>query len=160
MGQFEEAIDKFAKYVIKQARRNLKRKKNNASKKLYNSLKYKTSKDKVTFEMEDYGIFQDQGVRGSTSHYADKTTASSPFKYENKMPPSSVFDRWSIRKGIAPRDKKGRFINRKSLNYLLARSIFNKGIRATMFFTKPFEAGIKKFGDEIAEGYIDDKLNI
>ena len=76
------------------------------------------------------------------------------------MPPSSVFDKWSIRKGIAPRDKEGKFINRKSLNYLIARSIFNKGIRATMFFTKPFEAGIIRFGDEIAEGYIDDKLNI
>ena len=97
---------------------------------------------------------------GSTSYYADSTTASSPFKYKNKMPPSSVFDKWSIRKGIAPRDKEGKFINRKSLNYLIARSIFNKGIRATMFFTKPFEAGIIRFGDEIAEGYIDDKLNI
>ena len=160
MGKFEEAISRFAKYVIQQARSNLTKNRNNASKKLYNSLKYKTSKDKVTFEMEDYGIFQDQGVRGSTSYYADSTTANSPFKYKNKMPPSSAFDKWSIRKGIAPRDKEGKFINRKSLNYLLARGIFNKGIRATLFFTKPFEAGIIRFGDEIAEGYIDDNINI
>lgn len=158
MGKFEQALDRYARYVIKQARSNLTKKKNNASKKLYNSLKYKVSENKVTFEMEEYGIFQDQGVRGKNHDYSQ--SKNSPFKYKNKMPPSSVFDKWSIRKGIAPRDKEGKFINRKSLNYLIARSIFNKGIRATMFFTKPFEAGIIRFGDEIAEGYIDDKLNI
>ena len=158
MGKFEQALDRYARYVIKQARSNLTKKRNNASKKLYNSLKYKVSENKVTFEMEKYGIFQDQGVRGKNHDYSQ--SKNSPFKYKNKMPPSSVFDKWSIRKGIAPRDKEGKFINRKSLNYLIARSIFNKGIRATLFFTKPFEAGIIRFGDEIAEGYIDDKLNI
>ena len=76
------------------------------------------------------------------------------------MPPSSVFDKWGIRRGIAPRDKQGRFISRKSLNYLLARSIYNKGISATMFFTKPFESGLDKFSDEIVLGFVEDNLNI
>jgi len=71
-----------------------------------------------------------------------------------------VFDKWSIRKGIAPRDKQGRFVSRQSLNFLIARSIKNKGIRATLFFTKPFERGLDLYGDEIVAGYLEDKLDL
>lgn len=158
MGEFEKALEKYAKYVIQQARSNLTKGKQNSSKELYNSLSYKVNKKSVLFDMLDYGSFQDEGVKGKKSTYPE--SSSSPFKYKNKMPPSSVFDKWSIRRGIAPRDKQGRFISRKSLNYLLARSIYNKGIRATMFFTKPFEAGLDKYSDEIVLGFIDDNLKL
>lgn len=158
MGEFEKALEKYAKYVIQQARSNLTKGKQNSSKELYNSLSYKVNKKSVLFDMLDYGSFQDEGVKGKKSTYPE--SSSSPFKYKNKMPPSSVFDKWSIRRGIAPRDKQGRFISRKSLNYLLARSIYNKGIRATMFFTKPFEAGLDKYSDEIVFGFIDDNLKL
>ena len=158
MGEFEKALNKYAKYVIQQARSNLSKSKQNSSKQLYNSLSYKVQKKSVLFDMLDYGSFQDEGVKGKKSTYPE--SSSSPFKYKNKMPPSSVFDKWSIRRGIAPRDKQGRFINRKSLNYLLARSIYNKGIRATMFFTKPFEKGLDKYSDDIVFGFIDDNLKL
>ena len=158
MGKFEQALEKYAKYVIQQARSNLTKSKQNSSKELYNSLSYKVQKKSVLFDMLDYGAFQDEGVRGKNHDYAQ--SKNSPYKYKSKMPPSSVFDKWSIRKGIAPRDKQGRFISRKSLNYLLARSIYNKGIRATMFFTKPFEAGLDKFSDEIVFGFIEDNLKL
>ena len=158
MGEFEKALEKYGKYVVQQARSNLTKKKQNASKELYNSLSFKVQKNSVLFDMLEYGAFQDEGVRGKNHDYAQ--SKNSPYKYKNKMPPSSVFDKWGIRRGIAPRDKQGRFINRKSLNYLLARSIYNKGIRATMFFTKPFEAGLDKFSDEIVLGFVEDNLNI
>ena len=158
MGEFEKALEKYGKYVVQQARSNLTKKKQNASKELYNSLSFKVQKNSVLFDMLEYGAFQDEGVKGKKSTYPQ--SSASPFKYKNKMPPSSVFDKWSIRRGIAPRDKQGRFISRKSLNYLLARSIYNKGIRATMFFTKPFEAGLDKFSDEIVLGFVEDNLNI
>ena len=138
MGEFEKALEKYGKYVVQQARSNLTKKKQNASKELYNSLSFKVQKNSVLFDMLEYCAFQDEGVRGKNHDYAQ--SKNSPYKYKNKMPPSSVFDKWSIRRGIAPRDKQGRFISRKSLNYLLARSIYNKGIRATKFFTKHFEA--------------------
>lgn len=158
MGEFEKALQKYGKYVVQQARSNLTKKRQNASKELYNSLSFKVQKNSVLFDMLEYGAFQDEGVKGKKSTYPQ--SSASPFKYKNKMPPSSVFDKWGIRKGIAPRDKQGRFISRKSLNYLLARSIYNKGIRATMFFTKPFEAGLDKFSDEIVLGFVEDNLNI
>ena len=158
MSKFKQALEKYAKYVIQQSRSNLTKANSKASGKLYDSLSYRIDGNNVKFESEEYGLYQDQGVRGAKSYYADEGTSSSPFKYTNKMPPSSVFDKWTIRKNIAPRDEKGRFINRKSLNYLIARSIYNKGIRATLFFTKPFERGIELYGDEMVAAYIEDNF--
>ena len=158
MSEFRKALDKYAKYVIQQSRSNLTRKGNKASGKLYESLGYKIQGSKVKFESEEYGVYQDRGVRGAKSTYSE--SSKSPFRYTSKMPPSSVFDKWTVKKGIAPRDEQGRFINRKSLNYLIARSIYKKGIRATMFFTKPFERGLDLYGDEIVAGYIEDNFKI
>jgi len=158
MSKFKQALEKYAKYVVQQSRSNLTKKKNNASKQLYNSLEYKIQGDRVSFLSESYGEFIDKGVKGAKSTYPE--SSASPFKYTTKQPPSRVFDKWSIRKGIAPRDKQGKFVSRQSLNFLIARSIKNKGIRATLFFTKPFERGLDLYGDEIAEGYIKDKIGI
>ena len=154
MSEFKKILEKYAKYVIQQSRSNLTKGKINASKKLYNSLSFKIEKNRVIFESEKYGEFIDQGVKGAKSTYPESN--NSPFKYTNKQPPSSVLDKWTIRKGIAPRDKQGKFINRKSLTFLIARSIKNKGIRATMFFTKPFEKGVDKFSDEMIQGILND----
>jgi len=158
MSKFRKALDKYAKYVIQQSRSNLTKKKNNASKALYNSLAYTIKGDKVSFLSEDYGQFIDKGVKGAKSTYPE--SSASPFKYTTKQPPSSAFDKWSIKKGIAPRDKQGRFVSRQSLNFLIARSIYKKGIKATLFFTKPFERGLDLYGDEIVAGYIEDNLEI
>ena len=162
MGKFEDALKKYAEYVINKSKENLakggKYGSYNKSGELSNSLEYKIIKGKVSFLGENYCVFQDQGVKGAKSTYPESRT--SPHKYTNKMPPSNVFDRWSIRSGIAPRDEKGRFIKRKSLNFLLARGIYNKGIRATMFFTKPFENALPLFQDEILEGYLEDNLKL
>ena len=158
MSEFKKALEKYAKYVIQQSRSNLTKKKNNASKQLYNSLEYKIQGDKISFLSENYGEYLDKGVKGSKSTYPE--SSASPFKYTTKQPPSKVFDKWSIRKGIAPRDKQGKFVSRQSLNFLIARSIKNKGIRATLFFTKPFERGLDLYGDEIVAGYLEDKLNL
>ena len=158
MGQFEQALEKYAKYVIQQSRSNLSRKEQNTSNKLYESLNYRIQNGRVTFQSEEYGAYQDKGVKGAESTYPE--SRKSPFKYRDKRPPSSVFDKWTIKKGIAPRDEEGKFIKRKSLNYLIARSIYKKGIRATLFFTKPFERGLDLYGDEIVAGYLEDNLTI
>lgn len=158
MGKFEQALEKYAKYVIQQSRSNLSRKEDNSSNKLYESLNYRIQNGRVTFQSEEYGAYQDKGVKGSESTYPE--SRKSPFKYRDKRPPSSVFDKWTIKKGIAPRDEEGKFIKRKSLNYLIARSIYKKGIRATLFFTKPFERGLDLYGDEIVAGYLEDNLTI
>lgn len=150
--ELEKALNDFKKYVIKESRTNLTRMKKNASKRLYNSIKgeYKYNKKTfdVLFEMEEYGYYQDKGVNG-----VDKKYPGVKGGYTNKMPPPSKLDKWTIRKGIAPRDKSGKFITRKSLNFLIARAIYKNGIKPSLFFTKPFEKAMKRLPDEIVKAY-------
>ena len=146
-----DELNKFAKYVIQQSRSNLSKGKKNVSKELYNSLGYEISQSGSTmslgFDMVDYGKFQDRGVSGTEKKY------NTPYKYTNKMPPAKAFDKWTIRKGIAPRGKGGKFEKRKGLNYAIAKSIYKKGIRPSMFFTKPFAAAFKRLPEELVKAY-------
>ena len=163
MGKYEDALNKYAKYVIQQSRSNLTKKGNSASGALYKSLGYEVTEDSISFTGESYGSFQDQGVKGKNAYYS--ASASSPFKFGTGTGPKGGLTKgiakWIKQKGIKGRDKKtGRFITDKSLTFLISRSIYDKGIRATLFFTKPFEAGLVKYGDEIAAAYIEDKLNL
>ena len=152
--QTKDILNKFAKYVIQQSRTNLTKNKKNSSKSLYNSLDFKykavNGGTGIQFLMDEYGIYQDKGVSGKKKKY------NTPFSYKDKMPPSSAFDKWSVRKGIAPRDKSGKFIPRKSINFLIAKSIYNKGIKPSLFFTKPFEKAYKDLPKDLVKGFIND----
>tara|TARA_R100001591_G_scaffold57936_1_gene67947 strand:- start:25 stop:519 length:495 start_codon:yes stop_codon:yes gene_type:complete len=154
-----EALNKFGKFVIQQARTRLTKGKKNVSKKLYNSLDYKINATEdsisVIFEMEDYGKFQDQGVSGTKQKY------NTPFSYKSKMPPSKAFNQFVVRKNIkGSRDEKGRFVKRKTLQYLIARSIFTRGIKPSMFFTKPFNQAFDKLPPELQDKFGIDLENI
>jgi hypothetical protein len=123
----------------------------NASKKLYNSItgeaKQFPNSIGIYFNMEEYGYYRDQGVSGVKKKY------DTPFSYKSKMPPPKAFDKWTVRKGLAPRGKGGQFEKRKGLNFAIARSIFEKGIKPSLFFTKPFEAAFKKLPDDLVDSY-------
>ena len=154
----EKYLNNFGKFVVQQARSRLTKGNKNVNKKLYNSIKFEpyTSKDAigVIFEMEDYGKFQDEGVRGATSYYADENTSGSPYKFTSSMPPPKAFKDFVKRKGIKGRDKKtGRYITNKTLQFLIARSVFNKGIKASMFFTKPFNQAFEKLPKELQDKF-------
>lgn len=145
------ALQKFQRYVVRESRSNLKKMKKNSSGKLYNSIKgnVKVSKNsfELDFEMLPYGQFQDKGVSGVKKKY------DTPFTYRDKMPPSRAFDKWMIKRGIAPRNKEGQFQTRKGLAYVIARSIYMNGIKPSLFFTKPFEKAYKKLTPELVESF-------
>ena len=150
--QTQDALNKFAKYVIQQSRSNLTKGKKNASKELYNSLDSDVKVSKNSFElsflMENYGVFQDKGVSGTEKKY------DTPFKYTNKRPPASAFSQWVIRKGLkGTRDSKGRFISRKGLQFAIANSIYRKGIKPSLFFTKPFEKAFSNLPKDLVKAY-------
>ena len=151
LSNVEDELNAFRKHVITEARKSLTRNKKNASKTLYNDMNsfLKVSKNsfELGFEMPIYGQFQDQGVSGKKKKY------DTPFSYKSKQPPSDVFEAWIKRKGIKGRDKRGRFITNKSLSYLIARSVFNNGIKPSLFFTRPFELAYKRLGDDIIEAF-------
>ena len=122
----QQELNRFAKYVIQQSRTNLTKGKKNSSKALYNSLDYDLNVSQnsfsMSFLMEDYGIFQDKGVSGIKKKY------NTPYSYTNKMPPPSKMDKWIVRKGLkGVRGKDGKFISRKSLQFMIARSIYKIG---------------------------------
>tara|TARA_R110000751_G_scaffold16547_2_gene52226 strand:- start:1731 stop:2078 length:348 start_codon:yes stop_codon:yes gene_type:complete len=113
--------------------------------------------------MEDYGMFQDRGVKGVKSNYiANKNT---PFSYKQNSNligleyHTGVFAKFAKRMGMQPRNKKGQFGSYKSMGYILARSIKNKGIKASMFFTKPFEQAFKRLPEDLAETLAKDITN-
>jgi len=152
LSNVKDELNRFAKYVISQSRANLTRGKKNSSKELYNSLKSNLNVSPnsfgLKFLMEDYGVFQDKGVSGKKVKY------NTPFSYKDKMPPPSKMDKWIVRKGLkGTRDKEGRFIPRRSLQFMIARSIFNKGIKPSMFFTKPFKKAFDNLPKDIVEAY-------
>lgn len=153
----DNALDLFTEYVVGKSKANLNRLKKNTTGNLNKSIKgyYKVSKNsfQITFEMEDYGEFQDLGVQGSKS---SKKAPNSPFKMGTGSAPKGLFktaiNAWVVRKGIAPRDK-GKFTDRKQLNYLIRKSIYETGLKTTNFFTEPFETAFKRLPDEIIEAY-------
>jgi len=153
----ERYLNSFGKYIVKQSRTNLTKGKKNVSKELYNSISFKVVTDangfSVQFYMADYGTFIDKGVSGNkqTRSYKDYKgqTITSPYKYTNKQPPSKLLDKWIVKKGIAPRDEKGRFISRKSISFLIARSIKAKGIKSTSFFQRPMQLGLENFSKDL-----------
>lgn len=151
---YNNILNAFRKRVIMQSRKNLTSLKKNASKKLYNSLdselKETNGKYDLVFRMLEYGAFIDLGVSGKKKKY------NTPFSYRDKMPPASKLDKWTIRRGIAPRDKNGKFIPRKSVNWLIARGIYINGIKPSLFFTKPFEKAWSELPNELLEGLAKD----
>jgi hypothetical protein len=153
MLEVEKVIIKFRDYVIQQSRSNLSKTGHNNSKSLYNSLKGEVVTENgftiVGFQMADYGTFVDLGVKGKTS---SNKAPNSPYKFGSgtgkKGGLTQGINKWVKQKGFQFRDKKsGKFLSYDSTAYLITRSIFHKGIKPSLFFTKPFEAGYKKYID-------------
>ena len=152
-----EALKEFEQKVVQAAKDNLTKQNTSGdlSKSIKGDVKQMPNSIRVFFEMNEYGFYQDRGVKGTKSG-----KSLDNFAYTNKMPPPKAFDKWVVRKGIAPRDVKGKFQSRKGLNFAIARSIFEKGIKPTMFFTKPFEKAYKQLPEELIEKYGLDMENL
>ena len=148
----KESLEKFRKFVAQQSRSRLSKAKKNDSKGLYKKLdgvlKVSPNSFKLSWNL-GYGNFQDKGVSGTEKKY------DTPYSYKSKMPPIKPLAEWAKRKGIKLRDEKGKFKKGgyKTLGFLIARSIQRKGIKPSLFFTKPFEQGFKKLPDELLEAY-------
>lgn len=154
-----DVLSKFSKYVTTQAKANLTRKDKNTTSKLYNSIKGEVFTGKnsigVYFEMEDYGKFQDLGVRGKTS---SQKAPNSPYRFGTgsgrKGGLTDGINDWVRARRFQFKDKNtGRFMSYEQTAFLITRSVYNKGIEASRFFSKPFEVGFEKLPNEIVEAY-------
>lgn len=159
-GNIETVLNKFGKYVVQQARSNLSKKSKNVSKELYNSISYEVnvSQDGSSFsfvlKMEDYGEFQDKGVKGKTS---SAKAPNSPYRFGTgtgrKGGLRDSIPKWVRAKRFQFRDKKGKFLSYDSTAFLIARSIYQTGIKPSHFYSRPFGLAFKQLPPEIVEAF-------
>jgi len=154
--ELQKELDKFKNFVISESQKNL-RKLGKDGGKLYDSIQARVKANPNSFEMEfsmeEYGIYQDKGVSGTEKKY------NTQYKYTTKAPPPKAFDKWIVRKGLSPR-KNGKFQTRKGLQFALSRYIFKKGIKPSLFFTKPFEKAYKKLPQDLVEAFGVDAIKL
>ena len=139
-----------------------------------NPISFTSSGYKVEISMPEYYEFLDEGVKGATSTYTK--SRSSRFKYTNKMPPRSAILRFMQHRGIKnwsdikPKDSSRNFSNtksgkrknaeeiRNSIAYVIAKSIYNKGLEASNFYSNVInDKQILDFEEKLLrqfEGYV------
>ena len=157
--EVQKALDRFKDHIIAQAKRNLTNKDKNVTKKLYNSIegevKVFPNSIGMYFSMEDYWAYQDLGVKGKKS--ASKAPQS-PYRFGSgtgkKGGLTAAMEKWVTQRRIQFKDRKsGKFMSYKSTAWLMTRSIYSKGIKPSLFFTKPFEAAYKNLPNELIDKY-------
>jgi len=150
--EIKEAFETFGKEVVQLSRSNLTRGGHNVDKTLYESIDYDFTGYKggfrLVFEMEDYGKFVDEGVKGSES---SQKAPQSPYKFTNKMPPRKAISGWVRNRRFQFRQPNGRFMTYESTAFLIQRSIFEKGVPATKFFINAFEKKFERLAPKIED---------
>lgn len=130
-----KALDDFARKIVKNSKQRLARK-NSDTRNLEGSIGYDLKVHKqsfsLSFQMLDYGEFVDQGVRGKES---SSRAPKSPFKFTTKKPPVKALKNWAKKRGLNP--------------FAVQTSIFKKGLKATNFFTIPFEKAFDQLPDMV-----------
>lgn len=154
-----KALDRFVKHVTSRAKANLTNGDRNVSKRLYNSIKgeitINSERTTVKFFMEKYGDFQDQGVKGKNS---SAKAPNSPFKFGSGRGKAGglteSIQKWVEARRFQFKDRKsGKFMSYRATAFLITRSIYSKGLKPTLFFTKPYQAALKNLPDELAKEY-------
>ena len=124
----KDALQKIGDDIIKDARLTLKKQGHRATGKLMDSMKAVVNKSELTFELESYARYVDQGRR--------------PGKY---APVKAIKD-WCKVKGID-----------QSLAFVINRSIYENGIKPSLFFTNAFESYEENL-DDVLDKYCETLL--
>jgi hypothetical protein len=173
--EINKIFNEFGKYMVSESQKNLKSF-GKGSGPLYNSLSYKVTDDpnKVTFDffMEDYGLFQDQGVKGanpkklsSNAKITGQQAPNSPYKFGSGSVAS-----WAQIKNIRLRQytykdgkKKstGKFAkgNYDTIGQIIASNIFNRGLKPSFFYTKPFNYAFENLPEDLFDSFAVDFID-
>ena len=177
--ELQKELERFRDYVIKEARSNLTRSQKNVSKGLYQSLKGNVkampNSFSMDFEMNQYGQFQDKGVKGKDPSKVSKNARikgqqapNSPYKFGSGSAAGqwgmfvSNIQKWAQKRNIRLRDDKGKYKKGgySTIAQIIAGNIYNRGIKPSLFFTKPFEAAFKRLPEELVEKFGLDAMNL
>ena len=162
----KQGLNKFAKAVVLQSKGNLK-----SGSALAKSIKQKIKVSKNSFEidflMKEYGLYQDKGVKGAINPYQGKDGAKPYEKGKKYRFGTKTGKKGGLTKGILKwvkdrrfqfREKKakgklGTFMSYETTAFLITRSIWSKGIKPSLFFTKPFEKEFKKLPKQLSKDF-------
>jgi len=172
------ALNNFGKYVVQQGKSILSKngKKNS---KLYKSLDYVPFNKRgfigVSFVLEDYWKFVDQGVKGKdpskispNAKIKGQQAPNSPFKFGSGSR-KGTFDKFVNRMSAFAKAKNIRFRQGKtgkfakggynSMGYVIAKNIYYRGLKPTMFLTKPFNKALDNLPPELQQAFVKDIEN-
>ncbi len=159
----EKSLNKFGRGVVYNSRKNLAKTSSNFTGKLSSSISYETNVGpnsfSLSFKMEKWGQYQDQGVRGiggvrkTTSKFKKTNNKGklwkqkvkkglTPFSFKKgaKHTPSvKHFNDWAKAKGLSP--------------FAVREAVYHQGIPAKKFFTNAFEEQFKKLPEQLVEAY-------
>ena len=161
-----ETLEKFNNYVIQQARANLTKAGKNDTGGLYDSFKSTVNVSNNSIvessigseKYNEYGIFQDKGVRGfggvrkTTSLFNKRDNKGKIWKQKGGDSPFSFGTGTGKKGGLT--DGITKWAERKGLNpYPIIKTIWHEGLRPIHFFDKPFEVAFERLPDDLIKAY-------
>lgn len=165
LNTLEATIGQYALDVIEAARKNLDAEKKQSTGNLASSFTIRKVGEGKKFAIEvlaaDYLKFVDLGVQGVDGAKNINTTSPFRFKYANPSRKHvKAIQKWILQNNVKARatdvkkyGKVGgeRRIGEKTLAYIIAKSIKQKGLKRTGFWTKAWDATFKDFNEQVAK---------
>ena len=128
-----EAEKRWAQKVVTNAKSILLQNKKIATGALYNSVRYVVNpQGSIQFIFAEQGKWVQSGRRRNS-----------------RFPPPEPISNWIRAKGIQGRDRRGRFISRKSLTFLISRGIARDGIKPLPFMSMAISQSKKELAAEL-----------
>lgn len=109
----------------------------------------------ATWNLDDYYIFVDLGVKGTENKSTTYTSPDYPsgFQFKNLNTPPQMIDAMKLyisRKGIPLQDLKGNAMTIEQKAFQMSKAIKKKGTDGTRFYSDVFgDAGIKRLTDKL-----------
>ncbi len=130
---------------------------------LSRSISYKVLGTKIYLEFNEYGVMLDRGSDGYVLRQLDKDSllADADVRYGDKV--EKHIRRWIKNRGLKLRTRPkfgvGKKLpdtrnNRKRLEFLITRSLMNRGQNATFWFTAPYKALSGKLPEDLMFGMV------
>jgi len=165
---FKKVLEEIRDQIIEDSKKNLAEQ--GKVGKLYESIKgtpVKEDNSGLSFQinMEDYGLFQDKGVKGADpskqivkeKYRKPQQAPNSPYKFGSGNMKGTFDDfaksvgDWAKGKGFRLRDEKGRFVRGtyETIGKIIARNIYYRGLKPSLFFTNAFEKAQNNIGSKL-----------
>ena len=168
LGEVQKVLNEFRDYVVREAKKNVPKNSSILKNGIKGYVKESKNSIQVSFEMPEYGWYQDEGVKG-----ANPSNVSPNAKIKGQQAPNSRYkfgsgskkgswgtfvnsiEKWAKQKNLRFRDAEGKYKkgNYKSIAYVVARNIYSRGLKPSLFFTKPFEQAFKQLPNGLVEKY-------